>query len=67
MSVEDITKVIPIKLRVKYHRTLAQMALTRSAELGRRVSMGFVIEELIAERQQLDNPDERSAKLYGSD
>jgi hypothetical protein len=45
---------------------LVQMALTRSAELGRRVSTGFVLQELIDEHLQIEHPESRAADLFGA-
>jgi hypothetical protein len=42
------------------------MTLRRSADIGRRVSMGYVLQELIAERLQIAHPETRSADLFGS-
>jgi hypothetical protein len=63
---EDILKLVGIRITPECHKTLNQMALNRSAQLGRRVSTGFVVQELIEERLQLEHPETRSADLFGS-
>ncbi len=57
---------VMIKFEPHYHKELIKMSLRRSAELGRRVSMGFVLQELIEERLQLERTDGRSAELFRS-
>lgn len=57
---------IMIRLTPYYHEHLLKMALRRSADLGRRVSMGYVIQEFIEERLQAENPDQRSSEMFGS-
>jgi hypothetical protein len=60
------THQVMIKLTPYYHKELSKMALRRSAELGSRVSMGFVLQELIQERLQMGKPEGRSADLFAS-
>ena len=45
---------------------LMKLALKRSVELSQRVSMGFVIEELVGTLQQIEHPEQRQATMFGS-
>ena len=66
MDVLEATDFVGIRLTPEYHQKLAQLALKRSAQMGHRISMGFLIQELIAERLQMEHPETRLAKLFGS-
>jgi len=57
---------VGIRITRPYHKKLNQMALDRSAEIGRRVSMGYMIQEMIEERLQVEHQETRSADLFGS-
>ena len=57
---------VMIKFSPHYHEQLLKLTLRRSADLGRRVSMGYVLQELIEERLQSENPAKRSAEIFGS-
>jgi hypothetical protein len=48
------------------HQKLVQMTLRRSIELGRKVGMGFVFEEMLEQIAQMEDPEKRSADLFGS-
>ena len=48
---------VVVYLRLGYKAKLHQRSLQRSAEMGRRVSMGFIIEEMMDSEDQLDHPD----------
>jgi hypothetical protein len=41
-------------LKPEYHKQLLDMSLKRGAEIGTRVSMGFVIQELLEREKALD-------------
>ena len=41
-------------LKPEYHKQLLDMSLQRGAELGTRVSMGFVIQELLEREKVFD-------------
>jgi hypothetical protein len=60
------THQVMIKFSPYHHEKLLHMTLRRSADLGRRVSMGFVLQEMIEERLQSEKPELRSADLFGS-
>ncbi len=62
---EGVNQVM-VKLNPHYHAELLKMVLRRSADLGRRVSMGYVIQEMIEERLQTENPNQRSSEMFGS-
>jgi len=64
---EDIgTKAVLIRMKPFTHKKLTQMTLDRSAEIGRRVSMAYVIDEMIEMIDQTGNPKVRSAEIFGS-
>ena len=55
-----------IKFSPYYHDKLSKLTLRRSADLGRRVSMGYVLQEMIEEHIQAENPEQRSAELFAA-
>jgi hypothetical protein len=57
---------IVLHLSSEYQEKLLKLSLQRSVELARRVSMGFIVEELLDLLEQTDNPRKRSAELFGS-
>ena len=66
MSDQEGTHQVMIKFSPYYHDKLMKMTLNRSAQLGRRVSMGYVLQEMIEERIQAESPEQRSADLFAS-
>jgi hypothetical protein len=66
MGIMEATDFVGIRLTPDYHQKLAQLALKSSAQMGRRVSMGFLIQELIDERLQIEHLETRSAALFGA-
>jgi hypothetical protein len=66
MVVKDSENRVTIFMHPEYHKKLMDMSFKRSAELGRRVSMGFVVQEMIDREEQMENPDQRSADLFAS-
>jgi hypothetical protein len=62
----QLTQLVGIRITPEHHQKLNQMALNRSAELGRRVSAGFVVQELLDLLEQTDDPRKRSAEIFGS-
>ena len=59
-------KKVLITFTPQGQQKLIKRTLQRSVDLGRRVSMGFVIEELMALAEQLENPEQRSAELFAA-
>lgn len=57
---------VMIRVSPECRRKLTRMALKRSAEIGRRVTMGFIIEEIITALEQLENPEERTGEFFGA-
>jgi hypothetical protein len=57
---------VVIMLPEKYHVTLIDMAQKRSNELGTRVSMGFVIREMMDRDGQMHNPALRTAAMFAA-
>jgi hypothetical protein len=57
---------VVIHLPEEYHQTLMRMAFKRSEELGTRVSMGFIIREMMDRDQQLQNRSQRTADLFAA-
>jgi len=66
MNIMAGQKRVVLFIHPKHHAKLMEMSLNRSSELGIRVSMGYIIEELLEERLQIENPEKRSAELFGS-
>jgi hypothetical protein len=66
MQIMEGQKRVVLFIHPKHHAKLMEMSLNRSAELGTRVSMGFIVEELLDREEQMDNPEKRSADLFGS-
>jgi hypothetical protein len=62
----DPKELVGIRITPKHHDALKKLALKRSFEIGRQVGMGFVIEELINERLQLENPEQRDTDLFAA-
>jgi hypothetical protein len=58
-------KRVPIDLTEENHNALRRLARKRSYELGRLVSMGFVVEEMIAREAQLEK-GVPSAELFAA-
>jgi len=65
MSAKPRTDLI-IRVQPECHEKLSALALKRSYELGRRVSMGFVIEELLGITEQVDDPEHRTVELFAA-
>ena len=55
---------IVLHLSSEHQEKLLKLSLQRSVELARRVSMGFIVEELLDLLEQTDNPSKRSAELF---
>jgi hypothetical protein len=67
MEETDIgTKQLLIRVKPSLHKRLVVMTLKRSVELGRRVGMSFVIEEMMDKEEQINNPESRMGELFGS-
>lgn len=60
------TMQLLMRVKPEVHDRLSKRALNRSAELGRRVSMAFVLEELLNQADQIDHPDERRTDLFAA-
>jgi hypothetical protein len=56
---------VVVYLRLGYKAKLHQCSLQRSAEMGRRVSMGFVIQELMDFCDSFADPDTLPAEALG--
>jgi hypothetical protein len=59
-------KAVLLRITPALHRKLQLLTLRRSADVGRRVSMGYVIAELVAQMEQMDNPETRSPVLFAA-
>jgi len=59
-------KRVVLFIHPQHHTKLMELSLKRSAELGTRVSMGFIVEELLDLLEQTNDPRKRSAELFGS-
>jgi hypothetical protein len=59
-------KEVILRIKPASHRKLVEMTLKRSVELGRKVGMGFVFEEMLEQMNQMEDPEQRSADLFGS-
>ena len=55
---------VPIDISLEAHINLKKLKLRRSAELGRLVSMGYIVEELINREMGLTSKQE--ADLFAS-
>jgi len=64
MAVSKVRTVL--HLSSEHQEKLLNLSLKRSVEIGRRVSMGFIVEELLDLLEQTDDPSKRSAALFGS-
>jgi hypothetical protein len=62
---QHINRVV-IMLPEQYHAALMDMAQKRSNELGTRVSMGFVIREMMDRDGQMNNPALRTADMFAA-
>jgi hypothetical protein len=62
----ELKELVGIRITNRHHKSLEQLALQRSYQLGRRVGMGFVVEEMINKRLQNENPEERSTDLFAA-
>ena len=56
---------VVIFIEPKYHEKLMQRSLSRGAELGRRVSMGFVVQEMLDREEALET-GEVATELFRS-
>jgi hypothetical protein len=59
-------KAVLLRITPALHRKLQLLALRRSAELGGRVSMGTVIDELVTQMEQMDDPETRAPALFAA-
>jgi hypothetical protein len=59
-------KAVLLRITPALHRKLRLLALRRSAELGCRVSMGYVIDELVTQMAQMDDPETCSPALFAA-
>ncbi len=66
MQIMEGQKRVVLFIHPQHHAKLMELSLKRSAELGTRVSMGFIVEELLDLLEQTDNPSKRSAGIFGS-
>ena len=66
MQVMEGQKRVTFYVHPKYHAKLVELSLQRSAELGIRVSMGYIVEELLDREEQTENPNQRSSEMFGS-
>jgi predicted DNA-binding protein len=60
------TKQVILRMKPEYHKKLTDLSLIRSIQLGRRVSMTFVVEEILEQIEQMEDVEKRSADLFGS-
>jgi hypothetical protein len=58
------TKQVILRIKPSVHKQLVQLTLKRSVEIGRKVGMGFVIEEMLSQQEQMDDSDLRSSDLF---
>ena len=57
---------VTVFMEHRYHDKLMEKSCQRSAELGRKVSMGFVIQELLDRDDQITNPERHDPELFAS-
>jgi hypothetical protein len=62
---QQLNRVV-LLLPEKYHQALLDLAQHRSNEIGTRVSMGFVIREMMDRDGQMNNPALRTAAMFAA-
>jgi hypothetical protein len=55
-----------LHVKPSVHKRLSQRALDRSAEIGSRIGMGVVLEELLDLVDQIEYPEHRSSELFAA-
>jgi hypothetical protein len=65
---ESHTITMQLLMRVKpdVHQRLVKRTLDRSAELGRRVGMAYILEELLDQADQIEGAQQRTADLFAA-
>jgi hypothetical protein len=63
---QHLTMQLLMRVKPSVHQRLVQRTLRRSAELGRRVGMASVLEELLEQAEQIDNPEKHTADLFAA-
>jgi hypothetical protein len=63
---QQVTMQLLIRVKPSVHQRLVQRTLRRSAELARRVGMAYVLNELLDQADQVENPEQRPTALFAS-
>jgi hypothetical protein len=63
---QQLTMQLLMRVKPSVHQRLVQRTLRRSAELGRRVGMASVLEELLDQAEQVENPEQRPTTLFAA-
>jgi (p)ppGpp synthase/HD superfamily hydrolase len=63
---QTITMQLLMRVKPEVHQRLVKRTLERSAELGRRVGMAFILEELLDQAEQIEHPQQREPDLFAA-